>query len=403
MRKALLAICAAASLLAAASAAPAADEQWLQYKITGDQPQNQQEDRWYKELRLSETAPADVAMPRFDGDMQLFTRWETPFVKDGFLWVALDGSKEKGAVDCAYIDTNCDGSLADEAPIKVSDEGCGCIGPVKIVFSTDDGPMTYHLLLVHQSQRQGALEDGVSQTVHALYAFSGCYYEGDVTVGGKKYKCDIYDYNANGTFNDTSMDPEDADRIKLATDQLQRFYIPGKYLQAGGAFFHAEPARDGASISFSPVDSKSVPMGKVRVASTVKEIGIAGEMGLIYLDTSKGAAEAPAGEYVIHHWLSDRRDKSGVEWKITGRLFPRTAIFEVVAGEEAELDVGEPVTAELTTGKMSGQYWINSRLLGKMGETIKQALVNGGVVPIPTLTIANKAGTFTRDFKLEYG
>jgi hypothetical protein len=115
-------------------------------------------------------------------------------VESGQLWVALDRTAGQGRWDQLYIDSNVNGNLNDEKPIKAyrTDKYYTYFGPIKVVFEGEDGPLTYHLNFRFY-------ESGGRQR---LYVTSGGWYEGDITVAGVKKYCMLIDYNGNGTFND---------------------------------------------------------------------------------------------------------------------------------------------------------------------------------------------------------
>ena len=83
------------------------DENWLQYhsarelNLVGFSSTS-------KSLTIIEKIPADVNMPKFTGESQIFAKWHTKMVDKGFLWIALDRSHKYGMYDILYIDSNQD-------------------------------------------------------------------------------------------------------------------------------------------------------------------------------------------------------------------------------------------------------------------------------------------------------
>jgi hypothetical protein len=398
----------------------AADDQWLQYKVSENLWQSQTDVR-RQPLDLTETAPAGVALPKFTGARQLFAKWPTPMAKDGFRWIALDFPAADEVSCTAYADTNGNGSLADEEGIVQSADGCGCVGPIKFTFDSPDGAVTYHMLLTHcvDQGQPGAASIVALKSMpkrHFLFATSACLYEGDVTVDGKKYKCALYDFNCNGTFDDVSADPLQADRIKITTDAAERLHAPGKYIQIGGRLYHPAPSRDGASISFASVGD--VPTGRIATAANVGQVALGGENGILYFDMKDGRADVPVGKYALFRWQTDRRDKSGVEWKMSGFDFPQAVTVDVAADAPARLDCGEPAKAWIGVEKVAsggggggggggvggGEDWrAGVCLMGRSGETVKIAMGNGSAPPAPNLRIANADKSYNETYRLEYG
>ncbi len=83
------------SLIVLTSAAPAQDEQWLQYhserkaqRIIGDMGTST--------LQVLSSKPQGVELPQFKAQQQFFAQWSTPMVKSGQLWIALDSTQKQG-------------------------------------------------------------------------------------------------------------------------------------------------------------------------------------------------------------------------------------------------------------------------------------------------------------------
>ena len=195
------------SVLILTSAAGAQDEQWLQYhsereaqRIIGDMASSR--------LEVTSEKPQDVQLPKFKGTQQFFTKWSTPMVESGQLWIALDRTHEQGQWDRLFIDSNGNGHLNDETAITAyrTDQYYTYFGPVKVVFEGEDGPVTYHLNFQFYNRNERS---------RGLYVYSGGWYEGDITVAGAKKHCTLIDQNANGTFNDKSLNAAECDRIRI--------------------------------------------------------------------------------------------------------------------------------------------------------------------------------------------
>ena len=199
--KANILLAAGISLLVLVSMAGAQDEQWLQYhnereadRIVGNMTRARP--------RSVSGKPQDVQLPDFKTAVPYFAKWSTPMVDSGFLWMALDRTSENGPWDQLYIYTY--------------------YGPVKVVFEVEDGPVSYHLnFRIYSSNNQ----------VRQVYAYSGGWYEGEITVAGEKKYCMLIDYNANGTFNDASREPSGCDRIRIGKKGTRDTGYVGKYIE----------------------------------------------------------------------------------------------------------------------------------------------------------------------------
>ena len=368
----------------------AADEQWLQYR-TSKEPWRVNISVAYQNPVVLTEAPEGVKLPEKIGPDMRLVKWETPMAKEGFLWLAFARSQKDGSIDQLYIDSNADGSLADETPITgLNERGDSCdFGLVKVVFPTGDGPVTYHARVIYT-------ERGDSKRP---YIAAGCWYEGKVKVGGKDYECALVDYNGNGAFNDTSMDLEKCDTIRIGGREAPQKHF-GKYLDIDGKLYHPQPAPDGASIKFE--EAVNVPMGTIVVGDKISSLIIAGENGQIDFEVKEGKVQAPAGRWIVDNWGMKRQDTKGGQWSLGGRGFPESGIFEVAEGKETALDIGEPATSRLDVRKNNREYNFSESLTGKSGERVSLSMA-GSQPPAPKLRIKNADGSYDRTFQFQYG
>ena len=375
-----------------ASSAAAQEEQWLQYRASSD-PETDGISTYYRSLETTADTPAGVLLPDSPGFDARFARWETPMVKAGGLWISVARSRQKGDFDMLYIDSNCDGSLKDEKPLKPfsADQYSSRFGPVKITFPGDDGPIVYHVL-VECSQYD---PESISISLR-----SGCWYQGTVSVGGKNYPIVLIDYNSNGAFNDTSMDLEQMDRVGLGDGPDRKLFGLGKYISIDGKLYHPQPAPDGAFIAFAPAEN--VPMAAVAVSPKITSLSLSGENGQLDFQPSGGKVRLPAGKWIVRAWEIARNDSSGAKWLMTGNYFPKESIFDVAQGKEAVLDIGEPVTSTLNVSEDSGQYTIRESLEGKSGENISIER-KGENAPAPHVRIRNADGSYNQSLATTYG
>ena len=370
----------------------AQSEQWLQYHSARELNMvgfgsNQ------KVLELSDKAPADVSMPKFNGDSQLFTKWITPMVDKGFLWVALDRSNKLGMYDILYIDSNGDGQLADEEPIRQyrMEQTSSFFGPVKVVFKLADGPASYHL-----NFRFYGYDD-----TQRLYVSTGGWYQGEISVDGQKTMCVLLDYNANGTFNDKANDAGDSDRIRIgdSANTEDAGYV-GNYLEVEGKYYEPEIARDGAFIKLS--EAKDIKFGKILLSEEVTEIKAGGLNGQFTVVPENGTCTLPVGKYKINSWTINREDEKGSKWELTGTQTSEKSFFDVNENEETSVKIGEPVVSTITSSYREGSYSFSQQIQGQKGERIS-LMRNGSQPQAPQLNIKNKDGTYDRTYTFSYG
>jgi len=380
------------SLLVLTSALRAQNEQWLQYhsereaqRIVGDMGTSNP--------KVVSEKPQDVELPQFNAQKQLFAQWSTPMVESGQLWIALDRTNKQGQWDRLFIDSNGNGHLNDETAITAyrTDRNYTYFGPVKVVFEGEDGPLTYHLNLRFYNY---------NERNRRLYVYSGGWYEGDITVAGAKKHCVLIDQNANGTFNDKSLEAHKCDRIRIGKKGSRDTGYVGNYIKIDDKLYRTEIARDGAYIKLTKAED--VEFGNVRLSETITEFSAGGENGLFTLKPEKGTGSLPVGRYRINYWAIERKDERGKKWKLRSSLFSQKGDFEITVDKEAELSIGEPIISTLQARKTGSEYSFSQNLKGRLGERIELTR-NGAQPPAPKLHVKNKDGTYDRTFSFEYG
>lgn len=370
----------------------AQNEQWLQYhsarelNLTGIGSSA-------KLLEIDEKTPSDVNLPKFIGEDQVFTKWVTPMVEKGFLWIALDRSNKFGMYDILYIDSNGDGKLDDEEPVRQYriDQTSSYFGPVKVVFRLKDGPVSYHLNFRYY---------GYSDTKR-LYAYTGGWYQGEITVDGEKKQCILFDYNTNGTFNDKAVIPSECDRIRISsTNDPEDTRFVGNYIKVDDKFYEPEIARDGAFVKLA--EAKDIKFGTVRLPESVTELVAGGLNGQFTITPENGAGSLPVGMYQLNNWVVRRSDDKGSKWELTGTQSRSADLFEINEANETVLEIGEPLISSVSASYREGSYSFSQQLVGKSGENV--TLMRNGTRPqAPQLNIKNKDGTYDRTYTFSYG
>lgn len=394
-----------AFLACAAYDAHAQEEQWLQYRSSRE-PYRQGVSVSASNANYTGAAPAEDLTPDFVADDAHFGKWETPMGEAGFVWLALDRSSANGPYETLYIDSDCDGSLADEEAVaayqanqwphtrptssRPASAQEARFGPVKVVFPTDLGPVAVHVNVLWYDYPGRK----------SLYVSAAGWYEGSVTVGAEEYMCRLVDFNSNGAFNDASMDFSQADQIWIGkgTD-LTRSFV-GKYILIDGEYYHPTPAVDGANISFAPVEN--IPLGTLTFPEGVDEIAIGGVNGLLAFQCEGGSVEVPAGRWLIERWSITRKDEKGAVWQMTGQGFSSGDELDVAEGARLAIEVGEPISATLTVSERSGEYSFQEKLAGASGERISLTR-NGTQAPAPRLRIKNEDESYNRLYSFAYG
>lgn len=382
---------AAIGLLAIESVSVAQEEQRLQYQSSRDAGSILKEVS-QQHLKVISQLPEGVALPDFKEDKPLFYKWISPMVKNGYLLIAVDCNQigEDRAHDLLYIDSNGDGSLKDETAIQAyrAERQHSYFGLVKVIFQTEEGPTTYHLnfRLCDHDERP-------------LWASSAGWYEGTITVAGAKKQCVLIDYDANGTFNDKSINFGDCDHIRIGEEDSDARFV-GNYIEIDKMLYRLEFARDVGCIKITKAEG--VVFGNVRLPETISEFAAGGENGLFIFKPEKGAGRLPVGKYCVEHWNIERKDETDNNWKLEGRGFGDAGVFDVSTEKETEISIGEPVTSRLEVSDSGSGYYFRQILVGQHGERV-QLSCNGTMPPAPNLHIKSEDGKYDRTFTFAYG
>ena len=380
-------------LLALTPLTLAQPEQWLRYH-SASEVSILGSGTYPRTLELRDEEPAGINLPQFKADHQYFAKWPTPMVTAGHLWVACDRSHKHGPYDLLYIDSNRNGHLDDETVVKANrtDQYSAYFGPVKVIFEIEDGPVTYHLNFRFY---------GYENRNKSLYASSGGWYEGDITIDGVKKHCMLFDYNANGTFDDKSLDATDCDRIRIDKQGVEGIRFVGNYIDVNGVLYRPEIAQDGAYIKLAKADD--VQTGDVRVPEAITQFSAGGENGLFILKPEKGIASLPVGKYRVIEWMLEQKDEQGTPWKLKGAGRPGHGhLFDVAVDKAAEFSIGEPIISTLNASSRQGTHSFRYNMAGRDGERIELTR-NGARPQAPKLHIKSKDGTYDRTYSFQYG
>jgi hypothetical protein len=323
----------------------------------------------------------------------MFIEWKTPMVEAGRLWIAFDRSTEHGLHDRLYIDSNGNGDLSDESPCQPyrRDSYRSYFGPVKVIFESEDGPITYHLSVEFYSNRN----------TQRCYIRPAGWYEGPIVVEGAKKHCVLIDYNVNGAFNDKSSSSSKCDRIRIGKEDERDTRFVGNFIELDNKLYRTEIAPDGAFVVLSKADD--VPYGTVRLAENITTFRAGGENGLFVREPEGGMVKLPLGKYRIDQWNINKSDDRGTKWFLIGSYFPgETGLFTVSDDQDVQLEIGEPVYSTVSFRKSGSNYSFSQSLSGRKGERIE--LTRSGSRPRPPkLRIRNKDGTYDRTMSFEYG
>jgi hypothetical protein len=346
----------------------------------------------YQTIYLTSQVPPDVELPKFRSSKTVFGKWMTPMAPGGYLWVAFDRSGWRKSYDRLYIDTNCNGSLKDEKVItgRVMARSSSSFTPVTVRFPGASGPLEYalNMSLYNYGDRPMAR------------IRSACWYGGEVTVGGVKYECLLMDYNANGTFNDKSLDLDKSDRIKLQANGEGETTFVGNFVMVDGRLYRPDIARDGSSIALS--EANDVTFGTLRVPTGISEIAFGGENGKFVFRPGGGLKKAPVGKYRVLSWAIEQKDEKNRAWKLSAINYGDKGVIDLEEAAEPNLAVGQPVISQLAVNRNRSGYQVNHKLVGRMDEEIG-ITCDGRSPAAPKVRVRNADGSYNKLFNLEYG
>jgi len=381
-KKRLIVLAVLTVTCAAAYAADVQQEQWLRYRWSQDPSREVGRIRG-KGLKLAEERPEGVAMPEFTDAEPLFAKWSSPLAKGGHLWLALERSSKDGDYDRLYIDSNGDGSLADETAVATR-EGPrkGLFGPVRVLLEGEDGPLTYHLSFRRVYRTR-------------LWVTAGGWYEGDIKIDGTTFRCQLVDNNADGIFND----PGDVIRITSGKDATDHFV--NKYaIAVEGTLYRLQPARDGACVKLETLEATET--GVVRLPDGLRRMTLSGDLGPVDVITPGKSVELPTGQYRITSMELERSDAKGARWNLKTTGFKKDSIIDVRPGAETGVDVGDTIAGNVTDNARGSQHTFSPVLSGKQAGSA-QLTKNGTLPDAPKLRIKNEDGSYDRVFNFSYG
>jgi len=345
-----------------------------------------------KSLELRPGPVDGVTLPDSDGSDALFAKWPTPLAPEGFLWVALTRQTKDGVYNTLSLDADGNGVLDDnETVTDGSANGGGARFERVPVTSHEQRDAAPYEITFRYARRDGE---------SLLYVWAGGWHEGTITVDGKEKFCAVVDNNANGRFDDRSIDFAECDLIQIAERGARDVCLVGEFIQVDEILYRLTVAPDG---SYVALDSPGrVRFGALRVPEEITEIIVAGENGMLDLKPEEGVAEVPVGSYRVYQWIAERTDDNGDAWRLKAHSMGNPEILEVTASGEIRPNVGAPITSTLNVRSRDGVYRMSHVLQGQPGERI-QLTRNGAALMPPKICICNAAGSYDRTFAFRRG
>jgi hypothetical protein len=242
---------------------------------------------------------------------------------------------------------------------------------------------------------------------------------GEMELDGKAYKVVLVDANLDGRYDANSFG--DAVMIDLNRDgkfteinsmsalaMMARGGEPTEamplqsYLQLpDGAFYKAEPAQDGSSLTFRRDPDKEATIIGLGPNSTVNLIY---EGAVLQARPMGSALKLPAGTYRLMGATVAASSGKGKPWTFSVNDFRARAKLTLAPKEEKKLDYGLPLKLAVVTQKYGKNYNISVDLKDRSNAEIGDVRKPDGNYPAePVLTMADKNGKVIKTQKFHYG
>ena len=221
-----------------------------------------------------------------------------------------------------------------------------------------------------------------------------------IRAAGKEWHLAFLDHNANGTFDDKSIDFEKCDLIQVGTMDEQDVRLVGNFIELDEKLYQLEAARSGAYVKLAA--AKDVKLGTITYDDEITELVAGGETGMFTLESGGGMEKLPLGQYRVYGWEMERKDEKGNNWGLKATSMGNPDVFAVSEERETKLVVGEPIISTINLYGRGRDCIIRHSWQGKSGEQI-QVTLNGYPPPPAQVHIWNADGSYDRTFTFSHG
>lgn len=360
--------------------------------------------------------------------------------------------------DRLYFDRNHNGDLTDEEVIEAkstnsygsSDYFATSFPRIDVTIKVDSTTLDYAFTFSATSHGSGNF-GYLSGSVNAA-----AYREGEITLGDKKHRVFLIDYNSNGRFDDepainasvrTSdgkvyvtqgdrlyIDPDlkDTSRNPYGAATDDDLYDVSTLIHLDGRFYELTVSPAGDKLSLEPSDT---PVGYVSNPNKNFRAVVYGEKGFLKVRSNEsGKAPLPAGEWKLQAYVIDgtgmeEPKKANAEESLSviglltqslgppmAALAPRSTMVsatgtvnykavEVIEGETVELPFGPPYRPMVDVQYRQGTNVVSlgMSLVGVADEICTDMKIRGNKPGKPKFTIATAGGETVDEGVFEYG
>lgn len=348
--------------------------------------------------------PRDLEMP--EGVSKSVHLFRQPFGARQVL-LLLDTGKTPNTL---YVDTDVDGSLADEKAVA----GKPLARMRSLLFEDlaltpadgdDDAPRGRFL-----AARLGA---------NYLILLPGGVMKGELVIGDEKKLVTLIDGNANGRYDDVIDFPVpgngrgrfDMMGIDLNGDGklISRFgraaesqFLPRR-IRIDDRWYAIDVAADGTSLTLTPVTPET---GSMKFVGRVQAVFASDNGAIVDKSDDEGVMELPEGNYAVQRLTLALLDDAGATWTLSCRSPSKELQHIVVRPDKVtEVNAGGPLTVKpVVTRRGDRLFALNAVLVGRSGETYSPGVAkNGRRTDAPTFRIYDKNGKQVASGAFEYG
>ncbi len=393
-----------------------------------------------------------------DGLLSAISRWLTGDTKEP------KKAQPKGLAfrpvpyDRLYFDFDRDGDLTDEKVIEASSSSNA---NNNTYFSTSfprlDVPIEVDSEKLDYACSLRVTAYGTNDYGYVNSSFSSAAYrEGEITLGGKKHRLLLIDFNGNGRYDDRGkfdrsvhmsdnqvyasrgdllyVDPdlEATSRNPYDVTSAEDLYEVSRLVLVDGQFHELTVSPSGSKLTLEP---SKVPVGHVTNPVGAFSALVYGEPGVIKIRSDdSGKALVPAGSWKLKNYTLDRTGFEpakkaapqaepsvlDVLAEALGPTFDARAPGSTVVAANATMDyqavdVQEGQATELAFGppyrpmvsvqyrQSANQVSLGMSLVGSAGEICTSMRVNGTQPAKPKFTVTDPAGKTVVEGEFEYG